>query len=72
MKAKYTSTEVKNQPNYTRRMILRAGEKGTGKLLWSCQYWPNSRKSVEQMEAIRFEFEKRNPQIEIVAPEWAE
>lgn len=34
----------------TNRIEIRSGEKGTGKQLWSCQYWPDSWRSVEQME----------------------
>ncbi len=34
----------------TKRIEIRSGAKGTGAQLWSCQYWDNSPKSVEQME----------------------
>lgn len=34
----------------TKRIEIRNGAKGTGAQLWSCQYWPDSARSVEQME----------------------
>ena len=34
----------------TKRIAIRSGAKGTGSELWSCQYWPDSSRSVEQME----------------------
>jgi hypothetical protein len=34
----------------TKRIEIRSGAKGTGKQLWSCQYWPDSSRSVENME----------------------
>lgn len=34
----------------TKRIEIRSGAKGTGAQLWSCQYWPDSYRSVEQME----------------------
>ena len=43
-KAMAVSTKIDSRTN---RLSLKAGEKGTGKTLWSGQYWPDSPRSVE-------------------------
>ena len=45
--ATLAETRVPGQPDHTVRRMLRAGRKGTGRLLWSLCYWPDSGKSCE-------------------------
>ncbi len=52
----------------TNRLQLRSGAKGTGKVLWSGQYWPDSGKSVEQIYDYMAEAASRLD-VEVVYPE---
>jgi hypothetical protein len=43
---------IKNADHQTNRLSIRGGKMGKGKEIWSCQYWFNSEKSVEQMDLM--------------------
>lgn len=47
--AKIVITHVDYQTN---RISIRNGKNGKGKEIWSCKYWFNSEKSVEQMDLM--------------------
>lgn len=66
MKAAIKTQVVKGQVNYTKRIMVKAGEKGTGRQLWACQYWPDSERSVEAMEEMLFQWRQRNPDVQVV------
>ncbi len=50
---------------YTRQYVIRAGEKGTGKVLFRCTYWPDSRPSWEAAQTAILQFVQKN-NIELV------
>lgn len=52
----------------TNRLSLKAGEKGTGKTLWSGQYWPDSSRSVEAIYDMMAN-EAERLEVEIVYPD---
>lgn len=64
-KAMVVTTKIDSRTN---RMSLKSGEKGTGKTLWSGQYWPNSGTSVEAIEAMMADAAERLG-VEVVWPE---
>ena len=58
--AKVTNTRGKLTPNgYEYRFRLRLGEKGTGKVIASCTYWPWSEKSIDSAEQYIVDAAKR-------------
>ena len=55
MKTKYARwilTPIRNAATRTMRASLRGGKKGTGKVIGSYQYWPESFKSCEMGDDI--------------------
>lgn len=53
-------TVVKHIDSRNARLDIRAGKKGTGKVLWSCDYWPWSVRSVEAAYDMAASWAARN------------
>ena len=65
MNSKQAATRIIRIDSTNERVELRAGAKGTGKVLWQCNYWPDSARSVEQMEEMLSNFVSQND-IELI------
>lgn len=60
MNTKQAATRIVRIDRKNERIELRSGAKGTGKVLWSCNYWPDSSRSVEEMERMLDNFVSNN------------
>jgi hypothetical protein len=38
------------------RLELRAGAKGTGRVLWACNFWPDSSRSIDEMDRLLYNY----------------
>lgn len=60
MSTKQAATRIVRIDSRNERLELRAGAKGTGKVLWQCNYWPDSARSVEEMDRLLTDFVRSN------------
>lgn len=60
MNTKQAATRIVRIDSKNERIELRSGAKGTGKVLWACNYWPDSDRSVEEMDRMLTDFVRSN------------
>ena len=65
---KQASVVIKRIDTENSRMELRAGAKGTGKLIQSCTYWPRYAVSSDKAHEMMFDADQRAG-VEIVQPQ---
>lgn len=60
MNTKQAATRIVRIDSKNERIELRSGAKGTGRVLWSCNYWPDSDRSVEEMDRLLTDYVRSN------------